>query len=349
MRGCPGPANRYVSRDREDFPPLSLPFRPFSSLPKRSCSLQTAFPVPDMRRFVEGLRALAKHDPMVLFGGRRARSDTFALSSHWASRRAHLGVPPLQVSIRRDAETKESVIGAVGELHLEVHATASGALVWGIPFLHTQHTQLLPCPQVCLDQLRELSGVEVTATDPVVALRETVGAKGPALLAKSANKHNRSAVHVLGPCPRYAEYRTHSCHRFWVSADVLDSGATSAALGGDTAALEAAAPARKMIGVLPESAPTCLFVDGTTGAQHLGAALDSGTSVTGHRVHTSPVCARSFSPPLYPVPSVPVPPTTLCTITTPSALAESEAIAELDLPAASNTQQPPYTCSAVCC
>lgn len=47
---------------------------------------------------------------------------------------------------------------------------------------------------MCLNNLQELAGVSIRATEPVVQYCETVTIEGPACLAKSANKHNRVYV-----------------------------------------------------------------------------------------------------------------------------------------------------------
>ncbi|ELU13261.1 hypothetical protein CAPTEDRAFT_217885 [Capitella teleta] len=84
----------------------------------------------DLPRLIEGLRRLAKSDPM------------------------------LQVS----NEGGQNIIAGAGELHLEI----------------------------CLNDLREYSGVGIKVSEPVVAYKETVAATSSLVcLAKSPNKHNR--------------------------------------------------------------------------------------------------------------------------------------------------------------
>eukprot|EP01098_Paradermamoeba_levis_P009780 TRINITY_DN4095_c0_g1_i1.p1 TRINITY_DN4095_c0_g1~~TRINITY_DN4095_c0_g1_i1.p1 ORF type:complete len:406 (+),score=118.62 TRINITY_DN4095_c0_g1_i1:290-1507(+) len=69
-----------------------------------------------------------------------------------------------QLVVVTHEETGEHVVSAAGELHLEV----------------------------CLHQLREMSGIEIKTSEPLVTYKETVTKPSSVVcLAKSANKHNR--------------------------------------------------------------------------------------------------------------------------------------------------------------
>ena len=65
-----------------------------------------------------------------------------------------------------DEQTGQHILCGAGELHLEV----------------------------CINALRELAGIELRATDPVVQYFEAVQVEGRVCLAKSSNKHNRIYV-----------------------------------------------------------------------------------------------------------------------------------------------------------
>lgn len=103
----------------------------FSVSPVVRVAVQPANPT-ELPRLIDGMRKLSKVDPCVA------------------------------VSI--DEESSEHIIGAAGELHMEL----------------------------CLEQLEEFAGIAIVASEPVVSFRETVIAATPEpLLAKSQNKHNR--------------------------------------------------------------------------------------------------------------------------------------------------------------
>jgi translation elongation factor EF-G len=95
-----------------------------------------------------------------------------------------------------DPQTNETILCGAGELFVVLIVTI-------VNLIFVRHVE------VCLNSLRDLAGVEVKHSNPVVQFCETVTTESPVCLAKSSNKVWIPSRNLVGSCST-AQSRVHS-------------------------------------------------------------------------------------------------------------------------------------------
>lgn len=152
-------------------------------------------------------------------------------------------------------ENGENVISCVGELHAEI----------------------------CFEDLKKFSGVDLIKSDPIVPLRETITeATGTVSLKKSANKHNRLMMSAeplqeeLIELLESGEYSTRDMMK--LSRMLIDQ------FGWNSN------DARKIWALTPYEKPNCILVDCTVGAQYMNEIKDGVVSGFEYAVENGVLC-----------------------------------------------------------
>jgi len=174
-------------------------------------------------------------------------------------------------------ESGEHIIAGAGELHLEI----------------------------CLKDLEEdfMQGCPIIKSDPVVSYRETITEKGPIVLSKSPNKHNRLYCHGE-PFPTSGIGPDDSDKNL---ADDIDGGKRGEVLVGprddakkrgrylaDMYGWDPADGAKKLWCFGPDTTGPNLFMDGSKGVQYLNEIKDSVVAGFQWATKEGPMCEENL-------------------------------------------------------